>query len=274
MVGYEKYRIANNWGIERGIIPAESHLFNLKAGWDSTDTPENAQACMNPSVDEVTYKHNSLGYRGDELRWNVPNLTFVGDENTKCVGIDDEHMWTRIVARQRGVWENNLGRDNASNEWIGEQSLRVMEFHPATKLVVQWTDPRRFMYVDYKGRYRDFLPDREIVRDSLFVSNKPETARKVFYEIDNPMWGIERMMLQVTLVEEFADAFKIPCLHVFSFINQYALDFVRKHAPRKCVLNSLVHDHNARDGVHCGNAGMRRLADWVIEKQIGTRRMS
>ncbi len=184
-----------------------------------------------------------------ELKWRVPNITFVGDANTHSL------TWPRVIAQKRDVWENNLGRVWASNDWIGEQALRVMEIHPSTKLVVQWTDTERYLYVDNKSKYRDFSRNKSLERDTLFATNKPEIARKAFYDVDNPMWGLQRLMFQVLMVDQYSESFGIPCVQVFSFLDDSTLDFVRKCAPRKCVLNPLY-----------GEDRMERLKDWVLEK--------
>jgi len=260
--GFEKYRVDYHWGAVRTIMPAESHLFGLVSEWDMTDTQENADKVRNPSVDRVQYWHNSLGYRGDEPDWEKPSVTFVGDENTKCVGVDDHHMWTNMVAQKQSVNAINFGRDGASNDWIMTQAVRVIEMHETT-LVVQWTDPSRYLWVDLKGKFWDFRPDVAIPKQSI-LGNPPEEARKAFYSIDTTKSGIHRLMLNTILLEQLAQTRGVKLVQVFSFLDPGVLSFV---TPRvQGVTNPIAYDHSARDGIHCGNAAMYRLTEWVTEK--------
>lgn len=262
MVGYEKYLIENMWSPVKEIIPAESRLFGLITDSDDTDTPSNAK--NNPNSD-VRYKHNSLGYRGEEPEWFSPNVVFVGDENTKCVGVDDAHMWTTMICKNRGEKQINFGRSGASNEWIFAQALRLIEMFQPRRMVVQWTDTRRYMYVSEKKRYYDFHPDREIKRESLFVPNHVERSRKTFYEIDTFPNGVHRLLLNVTVLDELAKAMEISMVHVFSFLTPERLKKIEGRVPVTSILHRLD-DHSARDGIHCGNADMFRLTQMVEEK--------
>ena len=266
MEGYEKYRIDNYWAAVRKIIPAESKFFHQTNEWDSTDTQETAAKVKNPACSGIVYHHNSLGYRGDEPDWSGTPLVFVGDENTKCVGVDDNHMWTELVGKKRGNKTINFGRDGASNEWIMAQTTRLIELAGINSpiFVVQWTDPRRFLFVDEKGRFRDFQPDVPIQKETLLSLNKIEATRKAFYDIETTGSGIHRLLLNSYMLDAFAEAMCVRVIQVFSFLSDETMSFI---LPRVTgVVKTVSHDHTARDGIHCGNAAMYRLSEWVAEK--------
>ncbi len=261
--GFEKYRVDHHWGAIRQIIPAETRYFNLSTQWDDTDTRETAEIVKNPCVDGVLYRHNSLGYRGKDPDWKLPHTVFVGDENTKCIGVDDAHMWTTLVAENLDTKAINFGRDGASNEWIMSQAVRIIELHQPT-MVVQWTDPFRYLYVDSKGKYWDFHPNREIPKSSIFSGNAPEEARKAFYTIDTMKTAIHRLMMNSILLDQLAASWDVKIVQVFSFLEQTPLAFV---SPRVTgVTKTVTHDHTARDGIHCGNVGQYWVSQWVTEK--------
>ena len=88
---------------------------------------------------EVTYRFNSLGFRGEEFDPDAPVKLFVsGCSNTFGVGVEFEESWPFLfkqkLAEQRGVPESsvnlmNFAQGGASNDYVTrtlvEQSSRV-----------------------------------------------------------------------------------------------------------------------------------------------------
>lgn len=197
--GFETYRVDEYWSAVQSVMPAESHLLGAPG-------------------------HNSLGYRGAEPAWDQPHVVFVGDERTKGGGIDDRQRWTFEVASRMGAAEINFGRADASNEWIMAQAIRVIELYQP-RMVVQWTDPGRYLFADEKGRYRDFLEDTTIDRKGRFLQSRVETARRAFYDIATPGLGLHRLMLNATLLAELADAMGSRLIQVGAFLDDASLAF-------------------------------------------------
>jgi hypothetical protein len=177
--------------------------------------------------------------------WALPCVAFVGDERTAG------QAWTTSVALSLGAAHVDLARPGASNDWMAALALRVLELHrPA--LVVQWTDPTRYWYVDDKQQYRDFVKEQPIPRDRLSFMNPAEEARQTFYAIETRGMALHRLMMHTTLLHELGRTAGTRVVQIFSWLDGSWLDFLR---PR---VDGVVEPIAGRDPA--------LLSEWVLER--------
>lgn len=72
----------------------------------------------------ITYRFNSMGYRGDEPKWNRPLLMVFGCSLTMGIGLPQHQTWPWLVGEQLNLEVVNFSMGGMSADWC----FRMAEF--------------------------------------------------------------------------------------------------------------------------------------------------
>jgi len=118
---------------------------NLKEKYNGIDTPER---CQNPEHFKnypwpVEYCYNRFGLRDAEWPSEPQELAqavwCVGDSFTVGVGQPYDHIWPQILSKTINLRTINVGKDGASNNWIANRAVDIIEHVQPRNMVIMWS---------------------------------------------------------------------------------------------------------------------------------------
>jgi hypothetical protein len=165
------------------VLPSRINQTWSYSGLDSLESCPNKKHFESYPHD-ITYQHNSRGYRDVEWPDNIQELQSaiwcIGDSFTVGLGSPLEHTWPYQLqqASQRRII--NVSMDGASNTWIMRKVCRLLEWVKPKTIVIQWsyitrdelddqslTDEQRRYQVDLKNFNDLSQNDFEFYRQKL-----------------------------------------------------------------------------------------------------------
>ena len=114
---------------------------------------------------DVTYYHNSRGFRDEEWPEDLTNLVWcLGDSFTHGMSVPLEFTWPYILQKRINTRCLNLGIDGNSNDFIAKMAMQIIENHNPKHIVIMWSffhrrhrDPWNFIYFDQTASDEDNL---------------------------------------------------------------------------------------------------------------------
>jgi hypothetical protein len=92
-----------------------------------------------------TYRFNSYGYRGEELKQGAKFVS-AGCSFTYGLGIPEDAIWANIIARDLNLTHNSVAKSGASIGWIVEKLFNYFkEFGHPKYLICLMPDAKRFV---------------------------------------------------------------------------------------------------------------------------------
>lgn len=101
-------------------------LKEMSPNFDFMDTEKKLNKTLNKLWDDkynVTYKHNSYGYRCNEFK--NQEIVFLGCSNTYGMGLEINHTWPYLLSEKLGIDYINLGKGGDSAQ---AQVIKAFQF--------------------------------------------------------------------------------------------------------------------------------------------------
>jgi hypothetical protein len=114
---------------------------------------------------EITYYHNSRGFRDDEWPEDLSNVIWcLGDSFTHGISVSLEHTWPRILQKRSNIRCLNLGCGGLSNDYIAKMASQIIDNHKPKHIVIMWSffhrrheDPHNHIYFKENASDQDNL---------------------------------------------------------------------------------------------------------------------
>jgi len=88
----------------------------------------------------VLYQYNSRGFRDSEWPADAADAIWcVGDSFTTGMGNCYEHIWTQQLQVKAQHKTINISLDGASNDWIAEQTNKIIQQAQPKNIVIMWS---------------------------------------------------------------------------------------------------------------------------------------
>ena len=150
------------------VIITEVHQNSKTSGLDHPDS------CRSPRHFDtypwpVSYCYNSRGFRDNEWPENFSGVIWcLGNSFTVGLGAPFEHIWPQRLGFVTGQRTINVSMNGASNCWMAEQAIQILDLELAETMIIQWTYTHR--------RQSDVQP---------FVE---EQWQQFYHDIKDPSW--------------------------------------------------------------------------------------
>jgi len=226
---------------------------NQTLDWLPTDTEENyLNNCRRPeyveyikhngwdSPDAITYRINSLGFRGPEINFDQPCLLAVGCSYTVGIGLPEQDVWPWLVGEKLNLPVVNLSWGGYS----ADTCFRLAEyFLPKLKValcVMVAPPPDRIEIIESTDSFEIFSPQTNMSSGDAYLKHwMLESENSRLNTLKNKL-GVKMLCSQLS----------VPCLTYDAF----------KHFSK-----SREEVGYARDYMHAGPVGHQMLADDIIK---------
>ena len=122
----------------------------------------------------VEYNFNSRGFRDDEWSNNFDELKSavwcLGDSFTLGIGSPREHTWPYQVGKLTGCKVMNCSMDGASNEWLSDLAINILDSFDPPNLVIMWSYTHRRVGIGAQTENKivyDQVPQWKITYDAI-----------------------------------------------------------------------------------------------------------
>jgi hypothetical protein len=222
---------------------------------------------------EIEYVLNSDGFRCiefNQIPQDTVRLVSVGCSNTEGYALPEHHTWPHMLCERitagtgLPVTNLNLGASAASNRTIALRSIFAMKMLHPTHMVIGWSFSSRLLYITEDGSHRDWAVPNSYERKSARSEDQPKLD--YYALIQNNTWDMHNWMLDLMMVDLYAEISQTPVLHLFNWASEEETTYLRKHfAPDGAIFAEDKNDHGARDLFHPGPEYNRRLVDRIYE---------
>lgn len=91
----------------------------------------------------VSYSFNNRGFRDAE--WPIEkhalknSIWCLGDSFTVGIGSPYDHIWPQQLEKKSGIRTINVSMDGASNDWITENAIEILDQLRPNRMVIMWS---------------------------------------------------------------------------------------------------------------------------------------
>ena len=147
--------------LDRFYLPQYANISTSECGIDSLEECKDKKLFINFPY-KVDYNYNSKGYRDTEWPADPCNsIICIGDSFTVGLGSPYAHAWPTVLENEIKIPTINISMNGASNEWIAEQAINVMNIINPEVIVIMWsyTHRRQLPYTQGLEKYWHGLYD-------------------------------------------------------------------------------------------------------------------
>jgi hypothetical protein len=220
-------------------------------GMDSLDFAQNVNKDISWFQNypyDISYVYNSKGFRDAEWPESLTELRnaiwCVGDSFTSGIGVEYQHIWPQLLQQKLNRRTINISLNGASNEWIRDRAIDIIEDISPCDLIIHWS---------YTHRRQDSFIDDNGYRQLMHNNSTEEQDRELLVQLIN---DVERSKKSVNVVHSF-----IPHYHG----NEYEVyDCCRSILGIK-IIKPLKQVDKARDKHHYGKLTAINLIDDILK---------
>lgn len=212
----------------------------------------------------VSYRLNTLGYRGDEFDLDKESVLCFGDSFTFGIGLAEEETWPYQLQNMSGHHCVNLGEGGSSNHQILRMMHQVITVFKPKACIALLSDMTRQEF--YHGEGRVYL--QKVLVNSEGGTDAERHVRKHFLQTYTNLDSFKRFVQYVQGMENVCDANNVPLFWTTwdTMINSIPTEIMNRYIdPARRMDHTLCfHDH-ARDNMHFGYESNRIFAEETYE---------
>lgn len=197
---------------------------------------------------DISYIYNSRGFRDQEWPQSVEDLKnsiwCVGDSFTVGIGVEYQHIWPQLLEKKLNRRTINVSLNGASNEWIRDRTVDIIEELTPQDLIIHWSYAhRRQLDLIVEGGYKQ-----------VHYNNTTEQEdQELIIKLIN---DVEKLKKSVNVVHSF-----IP----FSHYNDHEIYHHCSLIPGIKIIAPLKQIDWGRDKHHYGKATAENFVEDIIK---------